>query len=81
MEFNIVENDIIRWHVDDDPNNQILERVLWIDEDRKIAFVIDIFDAKVWPIRKTVNEITTAIQAGLASFATNDPFAFLQDDN
>ncbi|MEH2218724.1 MAG: DNA-binding protein [Nostoc sp.] len=73
MEENLYVNDLIEWELDS--GNKVLERILWIDEDYTIAFLIDVNTNKGLPKLKKVSEIVEEISNRLAFKQRVDPWA------
>ena len=64
-------NQLIQWR--DDTNNPLTERILWIDSDNTIAYVIDIFANSGFPIVRTISEIKTALENKSLVIINSDP--------
>lgn len=73
-------NDLIKWKHETDISN--VDRVLWVDSDNFIAFVVNIFKKQCVPELKKIEEILYAIESGLAEKLNEDPWVkILHDDN
>ena len=80
MDINLCVNDLIKWSEQSDDN--LVERIVWIDDGRSIAFLFDINAKKGFPYPKSISEITEEIADGIASKNPNDPWErIIQDDN
>lgn len=72
-------NDIIKFVVAD---NEIMERILWMDEDQQWIFTIDIFSDKAFPIMKSGIDIINDFKNGLVIKVECDPwFRSLNEDD
>lgn len=78
MNNDLFVNDLIEWI--DDCGNNLIERVLWIDEGYIIAFVFDINAITGFPESKKVSEIIEAITDGRALKLKSDPWARIVRD-
>ncbi|WP_291299725.1 hypothetical protein [Desulfosporosinus sp. BICA1-9] len=78
MRKNLLINDLICWTDDGDR----LERVLWIDEGRVIAFCIDVQASVGFPRKVPLSQINESIERYEAVIIENDPYAVIvrEDD-
>lgn len=67
----ITVNTLIKWNFDD--NSSITERILWIDENRYAAYVIDIYTGSGMPKIKKLSDIESALENNTASLLKSDP--------
>ncbi|PLR75792.1 DNA-binding protein [Bacillus sp. V3-13] len=51
-----------------------LSRILWIDDDNKIAYIIDLNDDKALPLKRIISEMKEDIVTGKVIKLKNDPF-------
>lgn len=74
-------NQIVQWNNND--NKKVsTERILWIDENNILAFVIDINSGNSLPMTRKINELTDAINDGIAKIIDEDPWInVIQEDN
>ncbi|WP_414587906.1 Mu transposase C-terminal domain-containing protein [Scytonema sp. PCC 10023] len=80
MSNDLFVNDLIEWI--DESGNNLIERVLWIDEGYVIAFIFDINTKTGFPEPKKVSEIIEAISDGRALKLKSDPWArIVRDEN
>lgn len=59
---------------------EITVRILWIDPDRDVLFVIDIFDPKAWPQPRKASDILAGLERGDALIVP-DPFLKIVDED
>ena len=78
MNNDLFVNELIEWI--DESGNNLIERVLWIDEGYVIAFVFDINAQTGFPEPKKVSEIIEAISDGKALKLKSDPWARIVRD-
>lgn len=57
------------------------ERVLWLDVDENLVYVIDILNAKALPEKRFLSDLLNDLKDGIASLSNNDPYSFFIDDN
>jgi hypothetical protein len=67
----IVMNNLISFCMDNNKNT--LERVLWLDKENDIAYLIDIY-SNYFPYQREMSEIEESLNNGTASLETVDPF-------
>lgn len=67
--MNIFVNEIL-----ENPESKQIFRVLWIDEGNVIAYLIDIFDVKALPFKKTIRELKEDIIQDILIKTKEDPF-------
>ncbi len=67
----LVVNNLISYNTEN--NEEVVERVLWLDDVRDIGFFIDIHSNR-FPYAKTISEVEEAINAGNANILSEDPF-------
>jgi hypothetical protein len=80
MNNNLFVNELIEWNSGSE--NQLIERIVWVDEGYIIAFVFDINAKKGFPQPKKVSEILEAISMGLAFKQQQDSWArIVRDEN
>jgi hypothetical protein len=72
MSINVFVNNLIQWIPD--PDNTHIDRVLWVDDGYKIAFVIDIHSESALPRQISVSEIEEAIKSSSAIKISKDPW-------
>ncbi len=71
---------MIEWREKTEDN--LVERIVWIDDGCSIAFLFDINAKKGFPYPKSISEITEEIADGIASKNPNDPWErIIQEDN
>jgi hypothetical protein len=54
--------------------NNIIERVLWLENQKDIAFVIDIYSNYYSPILREISDILYSISSGYAEVLNDDPY-------
>lgn len=64
-------NDLIKWNEAD--GSEHIERVLWIDPDNMIAYMIDINTTKGFPFARNVKDIIADLIEGYAIKLSDDP--------
>lgn len=69
----IINNSVIEW-IHEDPEKNVLERVLWIDAKKEQIVVIDLIEDNALPIVKSYFSIADALAKGLAIKRTIDPY-------
>ncbi|MEH2336419.1 hypothetical protein [Nostoc sp.] len=80
MTQDLFVNDLIEWHHESDSN--LIERIIWIDEDYTQAFVVDINSSKGFPKIRTVSSIKEAITDGHALKLKSDPWStIIREEN
>ncbi|RYL94248.1 hypothetical protein EWI07_05280 [Sporolactobacillus sp. THM7-4] len=67
--MNLIVNELLK----DEANNQVF-RVLWIDEENIMAYLIDIYDRKALPFIRSVREIIDEIIQDELTKIKEDPF-------
>ena len=74
--MNLCINDLIKW------NDDLIERVVWIDDEYSIAFLFELEANKGFPYPKSITEIEEAIANQTASKYSQDPWArIVKDEN
>ena len=68
-------NNLIEW-ISEAGKNRI-DRILWIDEDYKITFLIDVHDEKSLPRKVFIGEIEECIKSSTAIVVKKDPYALM----
>lgn len=68
----LVVNNLISYNIEN--NEQLVERVLWFDEERDIGFFIDLHSNR-FPYAKTITEVKELIYAGQARILSEELFA------
>ncbi|MDZ8238660.1 MAG: DDE-type integrase/transposase/recombinase [Nostoc sp. ChiQUE01a] len=80
MNEDLFVNDLIQWQLGE--NSHLIKRILWIDGDYNIAFVININSEKGLPECKKVSEILEDMSDGLAFKQKQDPWArIIREEN
>ena len=74
----LIVNNLISYDTED--NEQLVERALWIDEERDIGFFIDLYSGH-FPYAKTVSEVEELIEAGQARILSEEPFIRVINEN
>lgn len=72
--MNLLKNMLIRWTPDDDGEEPITERILYIADIKDGIITIDIFSKKALPIFRKYEEVNSAIESGFAVIIKNDPY-------
>jgi Integrase core domain/Mu transposase, C-terminal len=75
MPTHLFINNLVEW-ISEDGKNKI-DRVLWIDEGYKVAFLIDIYEEKSLPRQTLINEIEECIKSSAAIVIKKDPWALM----
>jgi hypothetical protein len=78
MDSNLFVNDLIEWTNESGEN--LIERIIWIDEGYIIAFVLDINADKGFPEPKNITATIEAIHDGRALKLKSDPWARIVRD-
>ncbi|MHB1393468.1 MAG: hypothetical protein ACYCYE_10415 [Clostridia bacterium] len=68
-------NDLIKWNGNSGP--ELIERVLWVDPDNIIAYLIDINADEGFPVLRCIKEINDALVSNEAMRIENYPFVRL----
>lgn len=68
-------NNLIHWEQEDST-----ERILWIDNQNTVSFVIDIFAKGYSPILRNIDEVTDCLNTRRAVLLTEDPWAIMIHD-
>lgn len=73
-------NDLVKWNPGKE--NEYTERILWIETDGSLLYVINIYASAGFPSIKTADEIISALESGDAERLEEDPFIrhFSEDD-
>lgn len=79
MKTYLFVNDLIKW--ESEAEDTAIERILWIDPDHVLAFVININERQCVPEARKVEDILFALENGLAKKWEEDPWAkFLKEE-
>lgn len=70
-------NTLIKWRNDEETS---IERILWLDCQSDLAFVIDV-EANKFPFAVTISEIEEGINEGVAVVLRDDPYLRVVDEN
>ena len=70
-----VVNDIIR--IVDAANEEVIERILWIDEGNVICYTISVFKALALPIKRKISDLELLHEEKLLSLMEYDPYGFI----
>jgi len=73
----IVVNTLIKWEHDNDKES--VERVLWLDRQHNISYVINIYSNES-PFPRYISDIEESIKQGIASILDSDPFVKVIDE-
>jgi len=73
----IAVNTLIKWEHDNDKEN--VERILWLDRQQNIAYVINIYSNES-PFPRCISDIEECIKQGIAGLLDSDPFVKVVDE-
>ena len=74
----LIVNNLISYNTEN--NEQLVERALWLDEERDIGFFIDLYSGR-FPYVKTISEVEELIEAGQARILSEEPFIRVINEN
>ena len=73
----IAVNTLIKWEHDNDKEN--VERILWLDRQQNIAYVINIYSNES-PFSRYISDIDESVKQGNANILDSDPFVKVIDE-
>lgn len=68
-------NNLIHWE-----QEESTERILWIDNQNTVSFVVDIFAKGYSPILRNIDVVTDCLNTRRAVLLTEDPWAMIVHD-
>ena len=74
----LIVNNLISYNTEN--NEQLVERVLWLDKERDIGFFIDLYSGR-FPYVKIISEVEELIKAGQARILSEEPFIRVINEN
>ena len=73
----IAVNTLIKWGQDNDKES--VERILWLDRQQNLAYVINIYSNES-SFPRNISDIEESVKQGIASILDNDPFVKVIDE-